>query len=79
LIPSEKEDILQLEGMKSFFTLRVVEHWNTLPREVVGSPSVEIFKTHLDKVLCSLLWVTLLRQQVGLDDPQRSLPIPTIL
>ena len=31
-------------------------------REVVESPSLEIFKTHLNKVLCSLLWVTLLRQ-----------------
>jgi len=30
-------------------------------------------------VLCSLLWVTLLGQGVGLGDPQRSLPTPTIL
>jgi len=30
-------------------------------------------------VLCSLLWVTLLRQGVGLGDPQRALPAPTIL
>ena len=27
----------------------------SLPREAVESPSLEIFKTHLDKVLCSLL------------------------
>ena len=47
--------------------------------EVVESPSLEIFQTRLDKVLCSQLWVTLLRQGVGLGDPQRSLPTLTIL
>jgi len=40
---------------KNLFTLRVTEHWNRLPREVVVSPSLEIFKTHLDEVLCNLL------------------------
>jgi len=40
---------------KNFFTLRVMEHWNRLPRGVVESPSTEIFKTQLDEVLCSLL------------------------
>jgi len=69
----------QLNMRKNFFPLRVTEHWHRLPREVVESPSLEIFKTHLDKVLCSLLWVTLLWQGVGLDDSQRSLPTPNIL
>jgi len=32
-----------------------LEHCNRLPREVVESPSLEILKTRLDKVLCSLL------------------------
>jgi len=34
-----------------------------LPREVVESPSLEIFKILLDKFLCSLLWVILLWQE----------------
>jgi len=45
----------RLNMRKNFFPLRVTEHWNRLPREVVESPSPEIFKTCLDKVLCSLL------------------------
>jgi len=44
-----------LNMWKNFFPLRVMEHWNRLPRYVVASPSLEIFKTRLDKVLCSLL------------------------
>jgi len=40
---------------KNFYTLGVTEHWNRLPREVVESPSLEIFKTCLDKVLCNLI------------------------
>jgi len=40
---------------KKFFSLRVVKHWNRLPREAVDSPSLEIFRTRLEEVLCSLL------------------------
>jgi len=40
---------------KNFFTLRVMEHWIRLPRDVVDSGSLKIFKTRLDKILCSLL------------------------
>ena len=36
---------------KNFFTVRVMEHWNRLPREVAESP-MEIFKTCLNAYLC---------------------------
>jgi len=68
-----------LNMRKNFFPLRVTKPWPRLPRETVESPSLEIFKTRLDKVLYSLLWVTLLGQGVELGDPQRSLPTPIIL
>jgi len=47
--------LFHLNMRKNFFPLRVMEPWNRLPREVVESPSLKTFKTHLDKVLCSLL------------------------
>ncbi|GAB0176920.1 hypothetical protein GRJ2_000157200 [Grus japonensis] len=48
-----------LNMRENFFTVRVTEHWNRLPREAVESPSLEIFKTRLDVILYNLLWVIL--------------------
>ncbi|KFZ51640.1 hypothetical protein N321_08014, partial [Antrostomus carolinensis] len=41
----------RLDIRKRFFTQRVVEHWNSLPREAVRAPSLTIFKKHLGNVL----------------------------
>ncbi|KFP93592.1 hypothetical protein N329_07469, partial [Haliaeetus albicilla] len=40
---------------KKFFTVRVVRHWNRLPREAVDAPSLEVFKVRLDGALSNLV------------------------
>ena len=47
--------IPHLGTLKKFFTMRVVKHWNGLPREVVEAPSLETFKTRLDGALSNLI------------------------
>ena len=40
---------------KNYFTVRVVRHWNRLPREMVNAPSLETFKARLDQALSNLI------------------------
>ena len=36
--------------------MRVVRHWNRLPKEVVDAPLLKAFKARLDVALDSLVW-----------------------
>ncbi|KAK4813153.1 hypothetical protein QYF61_013984 [Mycteria americana] len=49
-----KEGRFRLDIRKNFFTMRVVKHWNRLPREVVDAPSLETLKVRLDGALSNL-------------------------
>ena len=40
-----------LRVFRKHFTVWVKEHWHRMPREVVRSPSLELFKSYLDMVL----------------------------
>ena len=59
---------------KTFFMVKVTEHWNWLPREVVES--METFKTGLGSYLCDLLQRTCFSRGGW---AQRSLEVPSNL
>ena len=50
-----EEGRFRLDIRKKFFTQRVVRHWHRLLREAVDAPSLEVFKTRLDKPLGTLI------------------------
>lgn len=44
-----------LNMRQNFFMVKGTEHWNSLPRGVVESPSLKTLETHLDMFLCDMI------------------------
>ena len=44
-----------LDIRKTFFTVRVVRHWDRLPSEIVDVPSLEAFQARLDGAVSNLV------------------------
>jgi len=50
-----KEGRFRSDIRRKFFTMRVMKHWNRLPREAVDAPSLAVFRARLDGALRNLV------------------------
>ena len=50
-----KEGRFRLDIRKKFFTMRVVKHWNRMPRGAVDARSLAVFQARLDGALSDLV------------------------
>ncbi|GAB0181563.1 mitochondrial enolase superfamily member 1 [Grus japonensis] len=63
-----KEGRFRLDVRKKFLTVRVVRHWNRLPRKAVDAPSLELLKARLDGALGNVVqWRVSLPMAGGLE------------
>jgi len=69
-----KHRMFLLNTRKNFCVIQVSEHWHRLLRGC-GISSLGTFKSHLDVMLSTLLWVSLLEQGLSqMDRPRGAYP-----
>ncbi|KFQ85542.1 hypothetical protein N337_02885, partial [Phoenicopterus ruber ruber] len=49
------QERFHLNRRQTFFTVRIINHWNNLPRDVAETSLLEVFKMGLDRVLDHLI------------------------
>lgn len=49
-----KESKIRLDSRNKFIAVRVMRHWNRLPRKDVNAPVLAVFKARLDRALRNL-------------------------
>lgn len=65
LCPTPQSRVPEQHIWSSFLMVKVVQRWNRLPRDVVDSSSLEIFKQWLDKYLLEMFDEDFLLQAGG--------------
>lgn len=45
-------------------------HWSRLPRKVLESPSLDVFKRHWDMAFGNMVWGNYSGAMIGLNDPE---------
>lgn len=50
-----KEDPIRLDTWKKVSLMRLVQHWNVLPKEAADIPFLETFKARLNRTLNNLV------------------------
>lgn len=53
----QEESSFRMNIRKMLFTMRVVRHWHSLPREMVDASSLETFKIRLNGALSSISYL----------------------
>ena len=71
--------MFRLDIRKNVFAERVLRRWNRLPREVVVSPSLEMFRKRVDVALWDMVWYAWWCWDDGWIDDLRGLFQPMIL